>query len=421
MELNEIAEIKKEIDSTVSSLKSTMKTAQDEVKALAAKAATNDDITALKAEHQKSFDKYGERIEKLQEQADALETKSKTFKASQDKTKSFEENLRESLESRKDALTNIRESKSGAERAGFEVKAAATMTMSNYSGGTVGLTTWDNELTRPPLRQPYLRQLVTNRPVSGMYVAWAEMTARDGAVSTVAEGALKPAIDFDIVEASKKVEKIAGWIKASKESLADIPNLTAEINQELITQVNLKLDQQIYAGTGTTPQLKGITVYAPTISVTGLPFATAGGGVKSPNRADVLMVADAVVANSLFTATHALVNPLDWAMIMLDKDTQGNSINRPYITNGVMRVGNLTVVANTGVTVGTFVVGDMSKDILGIREEVNIQVGYENDDFTKNLVTILAEMRAVNYIKANNVNAFVQGSFATVITAITPA
>lgn len=417
----ELIEIKKEIDGAVAGLKNEMKTAQDEVKALAAKAAKNDDITALKAEYQKSFDQYSERIEKLQQQADALETKSKNISAGQDKQKSFIDNLNDSFAAKAEAL-KAKKDLNGGNYLEFNVKAAATMTMGNYSGGTVGLTTWDSSITRPQLRQPYLRQIVNSRPIGqGMYVAWAEMTARDGAVSTVAEGAAKPQIDFDIVEASKKVEKIAGYIKASKESLADIPNLTAEINQELITQVNLKLDQQIYAGTGTTPQLKGITAYAPTISVTGLPFATAGGGVKSPNRADVLIVAEAVVANSLFTATHALVHPIDWAMILLDKDTQGNAISRPYVVDGVMRVGNLQVVANTGVTLGTFVVGDMSKDILGIREEVNIQVGYENDDFTKNLITILAEMRAVNYIKTNYVNAFVQGTFATVITAITPA
>jgi hypothetical protein len=80
----------------------------------------------------------------------------------------------------------------------------------------------------------------------------------------------------------------------------------------------------------------------------------------------------------------------------------------------------MRVVANSGVAVGDFLVGDFKKDILAIREGINIQIGYENDDFTKNLVTILGELRAVNYIKANHVNAFTKGTFATVITAITP-
>ena len=60
----------------------------------------------------------------------------------------------------------------------------------------------------------------------------------------------------------------------------------------------------------------------------------------------------------------------------------------------------------------------MTKDNLRIREEMNIQVGYVNDDFTKNLVTVLAEMRACNYVKSNHFGAFVAGEFATDIAVI---
>lgn len=416
------ADVKKELDEIGKGIKQLVEEAKKEVKESLDKQASKEDIEALKKEHQKKFDDYAkkhdERFEKLQEQADALETKSKGAKAEPEKIKQFSEQVVDGVKAALPSKAEIDKFKENSKsNLNFNVKAAADMSLSNYSGGVVGLTSWDSELVRPPLRQPYLRQLVTTRPVSGLYVAWAELANRDGAANTVAEGAAKPQIDFDIVEASKKVEKIAAFIKASKESLDDIPFLRSEINLELVTEVNLKLDQQIYAGNGTTPNLKGITQYAPVISVVGLPFAL---GVATPNRADVLYVAAAVVKNSLFRPNFALVNPLDAAMIWLDKDTQGNSLQRIYLRqDGQLMVGDLMIVENTGVTVGTFVVGDMSKDILGIREEVNIQVGFVNDDFTKNLITILAELRAVNYIKTQNVNAFVQGTFSTVITAIT--
>jgi hypothetical protein len=70
-------------------------------------------------------------------------------------------------------------------------------------------------------------------------------------------------------------------------------------------------------------------------------------------------------------------------------------------------------------TAGNFLVGDMTKAHLRMREDMNIQVGYVNDDFTKNLVTILCEARAVSFIKANDAPAFVKGVIATCITAIT--
>jgi hypothetical protein len=52
---------------------------------------------------------------------------------------------------------------------------------------------------------------------------------------------------------------------------------------------------------------------------------------------------------------------------------------------------------------------------------VNVQVGYVNDDFQRNMVTILAEARAVHYVKLNDVNAFVKGTIQTAIVALDPA
>jgi hypothetical protein len=49
---------------------------------------------------------------------------------------------------------------------------------------------------------------------------------------------------------------------------------------------------------------------------------------------------------------------------------------------------------------------------------MNLQVGYVNDDFQRNMVTILAEMRAAHYVKDNQVDAFVTGDFTTAIAAI---
>lgn len=44
---------------------------------------------------------------------------------------------------------------------------------------------------------------------------------------------------------------------------------------------------------------------------------------------------------------------------------------------------------------------------------IEISVGFENDDFTKNLVTILAEWRGLTIVKNNDRSAFVKGDFTT--------
>jgi hypothetical protein len=83
-----------------------------------------------------------------------------------------------------------------------------------------------------------------------------------------------------------------------------------------------------------------------------------------------------------------------------------------------MNVAGLMVVSSNNIAAGTLLVGDFTKLNLKFREDVNLQVGYENDDFTRNMVTILAEARLVSYVKGNDVNAFVEADLATAIAAI---
>ncbi len=81
-------------------------------------------------------------------------------------------------------------------------------------------------------------------------------------------------------------------------------------------------------------------------------------------------------------------------------------------------LAGLIVVTSTNIAPDTFLVGDMSKSQVRIRENMTLQVGYVNDDFQRNMVTILAEMRAAHYVKGNQVDAFVTGDFTTAIAAL---
>lgn len=289
------------------------------------------------------------------------------------------------------------------------IKAAATMTRGNYSGGTVGLTTWDPSFALVPRRNPFLRQIVNVRPVSTQYVAWAEQANRDGGAGQTAEGAAKSQADFDIVEANKKVEKITAYTKVSKEALADISFLQSEINSDLLSLINLKLDTDLLMGGGVSPAMKGINEYATAFAAGGL-----ANSMTPATELDVLRAAIWQVENAYFQPNYILLNPIDVAKIDMLKDGNDNYLTHQAAGQFMFKsFYGLPVIANNVVTAGSFFVGDFSKSNLGIREEVNIQVGFENDDFTKNLVTILAEMRAVHYIKSNHTAAIVKGTFAS--------
>lgn len=295
----------------------------------------------------------------------------------------------------------------------FANKAAGTMTTANVTPvGTdaipFSLAEYEMGLTRVQRRSPFILQIVNTSTTSKSFVQWAEQANPDpGAAGSTGEGLAKTQTDFDIVEKSAKVEKITAFIKISKEMLDDISYIEQEIRSELVELVLLKADEQVLKGNGTSPQMKGI-----------MEFATAynGGGfankIVDPNNFDVLRTAINQVNLADFDPTFIVLNPTEVAEMELTKASDGHYIMPPFTTSDATVIKGLRVVTNTGVAAGSFLVGDFSKARVAIRENVTVQAGYENDDFTKNLVTFLCEMRGVTYVKSNHVLAFVKGTFA---------
>lgn len=374
-----------------------LKTDLASVKEMIAKGNENDDIDALKS-----------AIAGVEASIDGLkEAKKETPKA-----RSLGEAITNAFVSAKEAILEMSE-KGGTVK--LDVKAAGTMTIAgNYSGGTVGLSDLETGLTRIQRRAPFMRQLVNTRGTTSKYVVWIEQANADpGVAGQTAEGTEKTQTDFDLVERSSEVKKTTAYIKVSKEMLADIPFMQGEINGELMELVELKLDEQILLGDGTGNNLSGIDSVATAFSA-----GTFALSVPQANNSDVLRVAISQIANANFSANYILLNPADAAAMELTKDTNGQYTYPVFVNEAGMSVKGIPVIENPGVTAGDFYVGDFTKSNLRIREEMNVQVGYVNDDFTKNLVTILCETRACHFVKTNHYGAFVKGDFATAIAAI---
>jgi len=298
----------------------------------------------------------------------------------------------------------------------LEVKVAGTMTIDgNYSGGVVALTELEQGVARIVRRAPFLRQIVNAGVTLSKYITYIEQANPDGGADMTAEGALKSQADFDLVERQAITRKVTAFIKVSKEMLADLPFMQREINTELMELVALKLDSQILSGDGTGNNLVGILQNAVNFSATGFALS-----VPFANELDVLRVAIQQVETALFNVNYIVMHPTDIAKFDVNKTSTGEYTMPTIYTdiNGVKRYNGIEIISNTGIAVGTFLVGDFTKSNLRVREDMNIQVGYVNDDFTKNLLTVLCEARATHYVKTNHYGAFVQGTFSTAKSAL---
>jgi len=341
-----------------------------------------------------------------------------TLKVLNIETKGSSNNVPEGLASllteKSEELKAMKE-KSGAS-VQITLKAAGTMGLATNVTGQVPQAERESGIARIVTRNPFVLQLVNVGTIMSNVWEWVEQKNRDGGAAMTAEGAAKSQADFDLVVASANVKKVTAYIKVTKEMLDDVELMRSEIDQELTELINLKIDDQLLNGTGLTVNLTGINTNATAWAAGSFALA-----IPTPTKWDVLRTAINQVRVNLFEPNYILMHPTDVTGMELSKDSTGQYIMPPFAALDGTVVSGIRVVANTGIALDSFLVGDFSKAGVRFKEGLTINVGYENDDFTKNLVTILAEARLVQRVKSNHYGAFVKGVLSTAITALTKA
>lgn len=364
------------------------------------------EVTALKSQNEK-HEEFKAEVTEIALKVLELETKGTS-------NKDVPESIGKLLAEKSEELKAMKE-KSGAS-VQIQLKAAGTMALSTNTTGQIPQAEREAGINRIVRRNPFILELVNVGSIMSNVWEWVEQKNPDGGAAMTAEGAIKSQADFDLVVASANVKKVTAYIKVTKEMLDDVELMRSEIDQELTELINLKIDDQLLNGTGLTVNLVGINTNA--TAYTAGAFALA---IPQPNNFDVLRTAVNQVRVNLFEPTHIVLHPTNVTQMDLAKASDGHYVLPPFASNDGTVISGIRVVANTGVTIDNFLVGDFSKAGVRFKEGLTINVGYENDDFTKNLVTILAEARLVQRVKSNHYGAFVKGVFSTAITALTKA
>lgn len=293
-------------------------------------------------------------------------------------------------------------------RAG-DLKVKATLTsLTTDAAGSVGdgiRPTHLPGILALPQRRLTVRDLISPGRMDGSALDYIVETGFTNNAGMVAEGAAKPSSDIKLDLKSTTAKVIAHWMKASRQVLSDISQLRSMIDERLLYGLSFKEEQQLLYGDGTGQNLLGIV---PQASAYAAPIT-----IASPTSLDMLrlMLLQATLAE--YPATGIVMHPSDWAWIELLKDTTGRYIiGNPQGTVSPTLWGQPVVatqaMAIDKVLVGAFKLGAQLFD----RWEGRVEAGYENDDFTKNLVTILAEERLA--LAVYRPEAFIYGDFGRV-------
>ena len=292
----------------------------------------------------------------------------------------------------------------------------------NIAGGSpilgfgYALQTLEAGVSRMPRAKLRLRDVMNVGATSSKFVTYISQTLKTTAAA-VAEAGTKVEGDITFAEISVQVKKIAGYIKVSKEMLEDLLFVRNEINVDLMASVDDQLESALLNGSGTGNNLSGVNTTATAWAAGSFALT-----VPVPNIADVVLTAVAQIESNFFQASHVVLHPRDVARLSLTKTNIGEYTYGSFVQNvidGTQLIAGLPIVSSTYMTQGEFLVGDFSKANVRMRNNMNVQVGFVNDDFQKNMVSIIAELRAVAFVKTNDLNAFVKGNIANAITALT--
>ena len=77
------------------------------------------------------------------------------------------------------------------------------------------------------------------------------------------------------------------------------------------------------------------------------------------------------------------------------------------------KIDNKILIINSSKIDQEYLIGNFDLATVYDKGDLRIEVGRDSDDFTRNLVTVLAEWRGLCIVKNNDRTAFVKGDFAT--------
>jgi HK97 family phage major capsid protein len=213
------------------------------------------------------------------------------------------------------------------------------------------------------------------------------------ATATTGTSGTKPESTLIYTQQLAPVRTIAHWVPVTNRMLADAPALRGIIDSRLMVGLNLTLESQIISGDGTGENLLGI------LNALGINIQGRG----TDNQQDAIFKGMTQVRVTGLSIPSAIaLNPLDYQTIRLARENAatatsgaGSYVMGPPSQPGPSTLWGLPISQSLGLPQGTALTGAFDMDcMLFDREEGNIRVGYIDQQFVRNMQSVLAELRA---------------------------
>lgn len=293
------------------------------------------------------------------------------------------------------AFQDFKASISGNRHAGFRKELAAapeTTQASNSVSRTTLAAPTELGLVTDPRQVLNIESLFGRLTVGGsayQYVKYGFTTTETATgPAVVAEGAAKPEANYAGTIQTGTVKTIAAWTKLTEQMIADDANIVSFINADMQYQLNKVIDYQLVRGTGS-GQLKGLNQ-----SGNYHDYITGSGFTTGDTVIDLVLKVSAQMRAANINNITLLLNPVDWVKVLTAKN-----VNKDYLIPGIVdiptqRIWGIPVILSGSVEAGKFHMGDFFAGGKIIeRSGIAVEMDREQDDFTKNLMTLRVERR----------------------------
>jgi hypothetical protein len=241
------------------------------------------------------------------------------------------------------------------------------------------------------LRPIQVTDLFSTADTTSAAVVYMEETTATNAAAERAENAAYVESTLVLTQRTVTVETVGTSLPITDEQLADVAQAQSYVDGRLGFFVMQRLDSQLLNGDGITPNIRGL------LNATGL--QTQAKGADPVPDAIYKAMQKVRVAGRAFPSALC-IHPDDWTDVRLLRTADGVYIWGNPSMPGPETIWGLVIAQTDAIAANTGLVGDFSPVMvqLYIRQGLEVQVGYVNDDFLKGKQTVRAGIRCANVI-----------------------
>ena len=272
---------------------------------------------------------------------------------------------------------------------GIDMNVSLKTLFSEAGGGYVPYPVQQPTLIYSPQRRLVVADLIPQADTDAAFIIYMEETGFSNAAAAVAEGAVKPESADAFTRRTVPMTKIATTLPITDEQASDVPQIEDILRNRLGFMVQLEEERELLAGNpggGNASEQTGFLNKSGVLTVAKGSLDTFTACLTAITR---------IQSITGFADPSAFVfHPTDWLNLRTIKDTMGRFIMGNPDQTGPERLWGLPIVRTIAEPLGTILTGDFRTYAhIDRRWGLRVDVGYVNDDFTRNQAHLRAEER----------------------------